>query len=136
MDDEKKSKEQEFEEKSWAPGEKLCDGFGGENWRGVTIGDAVNVRLDILVGNDREKLLEGVTVGLAIQTMSSQVLNVCIARQNFRKNPLLNFICVSSHILYEVQNLPVFLCKVMLLYVGVSGSLRHGDHRRKNKSML
>lgn len=132
---ERKAKKSLWCGKSWAPGEKLRDGFGGENWRGVTIGDAVNVRLDILVGNDREKVLEGVAVGLAFQTVSSQVLNVCIAGQNFRKNPLLNFICVSSDILYEVQNLPVLFCKV-ILYVRASGSLRHGDHRRNDKGML
>jgi len=86
------------------------------------MGDAVDVRLDILVGYDRQEFLESFTVCLAVETVSLEVLNVCIVGEDFGEDPLLNLVGVGGDILNELENFLVLLNKVV-----ASWCLRHGD---------
>ena len=52
------------------PSEELRNGLGAEDRGSVTIGDAVDVRLDVVIGDDRDKFFEGVGVCTAVEAMS------------------------------------------------------------------
>lgn len=106
---------------AYIPSEEFWNGFGAKDWRSIAIGDAVDVGLDVLVGYDRQEFLEGFAVGLAVEVVSLEVLNVCIVGEDFGEDPLLNLVCVGSDILNELEGFLVLLQKVV-----VSRCLRHG----------
>lgn len=82
-----------------------------ENGRAIAIGNSLNFRLDVFVGDDGEFGLEGTAVGGAGELEAAEVLGVGVASENLRQDFLLNMIGVSSHFLDELKGFRVFLAR-------------------------
>lgn len=109
------------------PCQELRNGAAAEDLGSVAIGNTVDVWLDIFVGDDGYEFLEGVSVSVAIQAITLQILDVSIARQDFSQDSFLNFVSVFCDIFNELKSLLVFLCKVIFFgFQRVRWSFRHG----------
>lgn len=78
--------------------------------------------MDFFIGGDGHEFLEGVTVGVAVEAVSFEVLNVGIVGEDFGEDLLLDLVGVFSDILDEVEDFLVLVKEVV-----VFGSLRHGE---------
>lgn len=109
------------------PCQELWNGFRAKDWGGIPIGNTVDIRLDILIGDNRHEFLETVTIDVAIKTMPLQVLNVSIEREDFFKDFLLDLISVWSNIFNELKCSLVTLTKAVICgFQCVLWFLRHG----------
>lgn len=105
------------------PGEKFGDGMSGQDRGAVAISDALNLGLDILVRDNGNLRLEGLTVGGGTEFEAFKVLCVGVARENLRQHPLLDGVGVSGHFLNEPQRLRVLVTRRWTQW---------GRHRRIN----
>lgn len=87
------------------PCEELGDGMRGEDVRAVTVGNALDLRLEILVSDDRDEGLESVTVRGTLEPKPPQVLGLRVAAQYLRKDPLLHRIGILGHLFDELESL-------------------------------
>lgn len=96
---------------SCIPCEELGDGLAGEDRRGVTVGDAEYVRLEVLVGHKRDAAAEGVHgiegAAAAGDAVPAQVLGRRVLPQNLGENALLHLPSVRRDVLNEVERLAV-----------------------------
>lgn len=105
------------------PSQELGDRVGAENGRGVPEGDAVDIRKNVLVGDDGHDFLETISIKMAVETMPLQVLNVGISVEDFGQNTFLNLISIFGDLLDELKLFLVDLCHAGL--VGCFRCLRH-----------
>lgn len=110
------------------PGEELGNGGRAEDGRGVAIGDAVDVGLNVLVGDDREGVFEGVAIGVGGEAVAAEVLDASIAGEDFGEDAALDLVGVGSDIFNELKALLVLLEEFVVVGgVGVWRSFfRHG----------
>jgi len=71
----------------------------GENGGAIAIGNPLNIRPDILVGNGRNLCFIGIAVGGAVQFVPLQVLGLRILAQYLCQNLLLYCTCIRSYLL-------------------------------------
>ena len=83
--------------------------MGAEDGGGVTEGDAVDVRENVLVGDDRHGFLESFAIGVAVEAVPSEILNVGISGEDFGEDLLLDLVGVGGDFLDELQLLLVGL---------------------------
>ena len=86
------------------PSEKLRDWVSAEDRGAVTISNALDIRLQILVSNDRNLGLESVTGCGTIQLKPFQVLSLGVLAQNLGQDPPLDTVSISGHIFNELQS--------------------------------
>lgn len=72
--------------------------MSGEDGRAVSIGDPLDFRLDILVGNHGNLGFEGFAVSGAAELVASEILSLGVSAQNLGQNPLLDAGGVSSRL--------------------------------------
>lgn len=65
--------------------------------------------MNILIGDERKGVFEGITVGGATEAMSTEVLDVGIAREDLGEDATLELVGVGSDIFNELKSLLVFL---------------------------
>lgn len=81
--------------------------MGGEDRRAISIGNPLDVWLEILVGDDREFFFEGVGISGAVEGVTAEVLGGSVSGQDFGEDCLLDSVCVASHLLDELKSLGV-----------------------------
>lgn len=89
------------------PCQEFRDGLGAEDWRLITICYTVVIRLNIFIGDDRNHFLECLSIGVTIEIIELQVFNVCISREDFSKNSLLDLINVGHNLFNKLKKLLV-----------------------------
>jgi len=60
------------------PCEELRDGVRTEDLRLITIGDSVDLRLNIFVSYDRHDMFESLTIGSSFEPVSFKILHISI----------------------------------------------------------
>lgn len=83
--------------------------MGGEDGGAITIGNTLNFRLDIVVGDDGEVGLEGGAVGGATEVEAFKVFGVGVAGEYGGQHFLLDGISITCGFLYELEGLGVLL---------------------------
>ena len=74
--------------------------------------------MNILVGDKRKGIFEGLTVGGATEPVSTEVLNAGIAGKDLGEDPTLDLIGVGSDIFNELKSLLVFLQQFVVFSSG------------------
>lgn len=93
----------------FAPGQEFSNGMCREDGRPVPVGDALDLRLEILVSDHREFGLERLSVSSSRETVPLQVFCLRVLAQNLRQHGLLHPVGVSGHLFYELELLGVVL---------------------------
>lgn len=81
----------------------------GEDGGAIAVSNALDIRLQILVSNDRNLGFESVTIGSSVEMKPLQILCVGVSAQYLVQNPLLYRVWVLGHLVYELQRLSVLL---------------------------
>ncbi|GER53356.1 quaternary ammonium compound-resistance protein [Striga asiatica] len=102
---------------------ELEDGLGAENGGGVAVGYAVDIRQDVIVGDDGQNFLESFAVGPPVEGVPLQVLDIGIPGEYLGQDTLLDLVGVLGHVLDVLQFLSVVLGHALL--AGFFGRLRH-----------
>jgi len=89
----------------YVPSEKLRDRVSAEDRGAVTVSNALDIMLQILVRNDRNLGLESVTVRGFIELKPFEVLSLSVLAQNLGKHSLLDTVSVLGHFLDKAQSL-------------------------------
>ena len=98
--------------------------MGAEDGRFVAIGDAGDVRLDILVSDDGHGFFEGGSVGGG-EAVAAEVLHVSIDGEDFGEDTLLDLVGVGGDFFDELNGLVVLLYNAAVVVCGFLWSLRH-----------
>ncbi|CAD5169561.1 unnamed protein product, partial [Musa acuminata subsp. malaccensis] len=91
------------------PGQELRYGVGGEYGGAVAVGDPMDLRLQVLVGDHRHLRLERLPVCRAAEIVPLHVLGLRVLAQDLRQHLLLHLVRVRGHLIYELQLLRVLL---------------------------
>lgn len=92
-----------------SPGEELRNGVSREDGGSVTISNTLDVRLKILIIDDRDFRLERVSVRSSIELEPPKVLSLCVPSQYLPQNPLLDSARFPCHLLDELKRLRILL---------------------------
>lgn len=87
------------------PGEKFRDWVRAQDGRAVTVGNAFDVGLQIVVRNNRDLGFERFAVGGSVEVEAFQVLSVGVLGENLGEDFLLDGVCVPGHVFNELQSL-------------------------------
>lgn len=85
--------------------------MSGQDRGAITVRDTLNFGLHILVRDNGNLRLEGLTIGGASEFEAFKVLCVSVACENLRQHPLLDGVGVSGHFLDELQRLRVLVAR-------------------------
>lgn len=89
------------------PGEELGDGAAAEDGGGVALRDAVDVLLQVVVGDHGDEPLEGIGIRRVPEAVSAQVFCARVLPEYLGDNPALDQVGVGRDVLYELDGLPV-----------------------------
>lgn len=92
-----------------SPGEELRNGVSREDEGSVTISNTLDVRLKILISDDRNFRLERVSVRSSIELEPPEVLSLSVPSQYLPQNPLLDSVSFLRHFLNELKRLRILL---------------------------
>lgn len=91
------------------PCEELGNRVRRENSRAIAISDTLDIRLQILVGNNRNLGFERVPICGSVEVESSKILRLRISTKYLTQNPLLDGISVPGHLVNELESFGVSL---------------------------
>ena len=97
------------------PSQEFRYGISTEDRGSVSVGDAIDVGLEVFVGYDGHVLLEGVHVSTAGEAVQLQVLGVGAAAEDLAQHPRLNLAGVAGHVFDVLEGLGVLVIQGTML---------------------